>query len=117
MPQPLPHNLALGTAGEQDAARFLQFKKFLIIDINYRTKFGEIDIIAQDKQELVFVEVRTRMSDEVLDPIESINLKKLGHIKLAAYSYLEEKNYSGDYRVDIVTILPKKITHFENVTM
>ena len=70
------HNQDLGRWGEDLALKFLKKKKYNFITKNYRTPFGEIDIICKDKETLVFVEVKTSSTDFYGLPVERVNHNK-----------------------------------------
>ena len=61
-------NLQKGSRGEEEAARYLGQKGYQILERNHRTKFGELDIIASDKETLVFVEVKTKIGEDFGSP-------------------------------------------------
>jgi len=95
--------------GERSALDFLKRRGFRIIDKNYRTKFGEIDIIAQDKKTLCFIEVKTRNIDIQISPKESVDSKKQEKISKSTLSYLKEKNLlKKRARFDVISISIKK---------
>ena len=107
--------------GEELACRFLKRKGFRIIEKNFFTRWGEIDIIAKDKDILVFVEVKTRTSDKFGSPFEAITPRKLRLVKRAAQFYcLLKKIKNKPLRIDAITILFKgelaRVRHFENIT-
>lgn len=80
----------LGRFGEEQAARYLSRLGFMILAINYRTKVGEIDIVAKKNHVLHFVEVKTRSSLTCGRPLEAVTLRKQVHIKRAAQVFLED---------------------------
>ncbi len=95
----------LGKWGEQLAKEHLKGLGYQIIDLNHRTPFGEIDIIAQDGTELVFVEVKTRSSNALGNPEGSVTPKKQQHILESAQYYLADLDPQVDeWRVDVVAI-------------
>lgn len=81
-------HLSLGRRGEELARRFLKKKGYKILETNYRGRLGEIDLIAQDGDCLVFVEVKTRSSMAFGHPLESINPRKQHQLTKAAGEYL-----------------------------
>jgi putative endonuclease len=114
-------NFLKGKTGESIAANFLEKNGFKIIEKNWRfSRLGEIDIIAEHENILVFVEVKTRSSNLFGQPLESVDERKFNKIKKLAEIYLsrlEINNYSG-IRFDLVGILfknPPEITYFKNV--
>ena len=87
------------------AARFLRNKGYLILETNYRCRWGEIDIVAVEEGQIVFVEVRTRKGNEFGTPEESITPRKMRRLAVTAQSYLKEHGQEGlDWRVDLVAI-------------
>lgn len=80
----------LGRFGEEKAAHYLSRLGFMIVAINYRTKLGEIDIVAKKNHVLHFVEVKTRSSLTCGKPLEAVTPKKQIHIKRAAQVFLED---------------------------
>jgi putative endonuclease len=111
----------LGRWGENLAASYLIQKGFLVLERNFRTPYGEIDLIVQRENLLVFVEVKTRASDTFGLPEEAITPKKREHLVATARAYLQEFPAPGlDWRIDVVAIRKIKtdtnpeIIHFEN---
>ena len=96
-----------GKSGEIIASNFLKQKGYKIIATNYKNKIGEIDIIAKDKDTLVFVEVKTRLTRAFGDPFEAINYKKQQKIHKVATLYLiQHKAFEKcDIRFDAVSIV------------
>jgi putative endonuclease len=96
----------IGKKGETVAVRYLKKQGYRIVEQNYRSKVGEIDIIARDKQSLVFVEVKTRSSRSFGSPKWAITPKKQKAISMAALYYLKMTNQNDvDARFDVVSIL------------
>lgn len=92
-----------GDKGEDFAASHLQQKGYKILHRNFRSKFGEIDIIALDGNTLVFVEVKTRWSKAYGYPEESVTSRKIRHlIKAAQYFKLMNPNTPELMRIDVV---------------
>jgi putative endonuclease len=95
----------LGNWGEVLAHRMLQGKGYSILDTNYRCRWGEIDIVAREGDELVFVEVRTRSSSRYGVPEESVTRAKVRRLVATAQYYLQ--NRGGDslsWRIDLVSV-------------
>ncbi len=98
--------LALGFKGEGLACDFLIDNGYKIIKRNYRTKLGQIDIIAKDKDTLCFIEVKTRTSDMAGLPEEAITVIKQKKISKIALIYLKENQLLNKRaRFDVVSIL------------
>lgn len=97
-----------GKKGEQIAQNFLLQKGYTIIETNYNEpRWGEIDIIAIDKDELVFVEVRTKTSKSFGDPLESITSHKIKALQRSIGYYLKTKGkkyQTWPMRIDIVSV-------------
>ena len=113
----------IGKEGENIAANYLTEKGFEIIERNYQYGHGEIDIVARDKDYLVFVEVKTRLNLEYGEPEYAINPKKIKQIKKMVELYLFDKEIEeASCRFDVVAILFKdesnpKINYYENAFM
>lgn len=107
-----------GMKGEQVAADYLEKKGYRILFRNWRYMQKEIDIIAQLKNELIIVEVKTRMAGSLISPLEAVNLKKQRFIIAAANAFIEKFNLNSEVRFDIVTIVYNynnyEIEHIEN---
>jgi len=96
----------LGESGEEAAFEFLKKKGYRILEKNYKTPLGEIDIIAQDKEKLVFVEVKSLSDTSYILPQEMLNKKKQEQIIRVALSYLKVKGLkSADCRFDCVAVV------------
>ncbi len=94
-----------GLLGEQLARDFLKKKGYRILETNFRCRFGEIDIVARQKDCLVFVEVRTKSSLDYGTPEESITPSKIKHLERAVYHYLQcHRNLPEAWRLDLVAI-------------
>lgn len=112
-------NRQTGTSAEDIAAHELQKKGYSVLERNFRNKFGEIDIIAQNKTTLVFVEVKSKIGDDFGTPEEMISPGKLQRIRNMATIYM--KGESIPCRIDVVAIVLDedehvvRLTHYENV--
>ncbi len=96
----------LGKTGETIASNFLKKKGYTIVTRNYRRKFGEIDIIARDRDYLVFIEVKTRTGTSHGHPLEAITFKKQRQISKVAQCYLAENDlYDVAARFDVVSVI------------
>lgn len=96
---------SLGRRGEELAASYLEEKGYLILQRNYRSGAGEMDIVAQDGGCLVFVEVRARSTREYGTPEESITPSKAQRLIEVAQGYLQEQGEAGkEWRIDLVAI-------------
>lgn len=98
-------NLRAGKLGEEAARKLLKNKGYKILARNFRSRFGEIDIVAQDKETLVFVEVKTRWSAKYGVPEEAVTPWKLRRIvKTGEYYKLSHPNTPDLMRVDVVAV-------------
>ncbi|MGD0280092.1 MAG: YraN family protein [Smithella sp.] len=94
-----------GKQGEKIAAAFLKKNGYRIIETNYRCVLGEIDIIAREKGELVFIEVKTRKSGELGYPEEAVGTKKQMKMSQLALWYLQKENKTdAQARFDVVAV-------------
>lgn len=112
-------NKQTGQLGEDFATQALKNKGYEILERNFSNKFGEIDIIAKDKDILVFVEVKAKKGLDFGLPEEMINPYKLGKIKRMAEVYLRGERLPC--RIDVIAIVlsPEnailRLNHYENV--
>ncbi len=113
-------NKETGDRGEELASQMLAEKGFEIIERNYRYGKGEIDIVAKDKDEIVFVEVKSRKNLEFGDPEYALTKNKQAQVRKICAAYLYDKNIEEtDCRIDVVAILFRGkeepiIRHIEN---
>jgi putative endonuclease len=96
----------LGKKGEELALRFLKKNGYRVIEKNYVCKMGEMDIIAKEKDTLVFIEVKTRTSNTFGPPQLAVNPKKQSQMSKVALYFLKEKKLEDvKARFDVVAIL------------
>lgn len=97
----------LGAWGETLAADWLTEQGLQVVARNVRTPYGELDVIARQKDLLIFVEVKTRSNTGYGMPETAITREKQKHLLDAANCYLQEKlpDYAGDWRVDVIAIV------------
>ena len=108
-------NFIKGRKNEAFAEKYLKKKGYKIIEQNYSNHLGEIDLIATEKDILVFVEVKFRQTNEFGLPREAVGIYKQNKIKKTATLYLQQNNlFEKEIRFDVVDILGDKITHIEN---
>lgn len=111
-------NKKVGNAGEDLACRYLEKNGYKILERNkHYSRFCEIDIIAQYKNTIIFVEVKTRKTNSFGTPTEAITKMKYEHIRQGVRYYLQE-NKVKDSRIDVIGITLKpemKIEHLKNV--
>lgn len=106
----------LGAAGERRAERYLADLGYGFVAANYRTRYGEIDLIMRDGPTLVFVEVKTRRTRGQGYPEEAVTWHKLRHTVRAAEAYRQASRLTGPWRIDVVAVTPVGIRHVCNVT-
>ena len=114
----MKHNQKIGKWGEEAVAVYLIERGYEIIARNARTPYGEIDIVAKQADIYIFVEVKTRTSNKMGLPEESVNLRKQTHMLACAEHYAAE-NIIDHWQIDVISVegkvgLEPKITHFEN---
>ncbi len=98
-------NLTLGKTGEQLAIKFLGIKGFKIIETNYVSPLGEIDIIAQNKSILYFIEVKTRSSNDYGTPFDAVDYKKQQRLsRIATYYMMINREYT-EARFGVIGII------------
>jgi len=112
----------LGNKGEEEAGKYVQNKGYKILGKNYCSKFGEIDLIARDKDELIFIEVKARSNDDFGLPEQEFNARKKKRLRRVIQSYLWEKKATDDqWRVDLITVdysqSSPRICHYQNLSL
>ena len=108
-------NKQIGDFGEEFAAAYLAEQNYIILERNYRTPYGELDIIAQEGETMVFVEVKTRSSARCGTGFESITPKKQATLINCAQYYVDQHALTCDLRIDAIEIMldTKKLTHLK----
>lgn len=112
----------LGNRGEKAAAAYLEQKGYAILERQYRTPIGEIDLIARDGETLAFVEVKTRRSARYGAPSAAVGREKQRHIIRSAQWYMMEKQRQGEVppcRFDVIEVYASpsgawNVRHLEN---
>lgn len=112
--------------GEEIACKLLKQKGCRVIETNFRTRFGELDIIASKDNFLIFVEVKLKIGTDFGLPEEMINQTKLLQVRKTAEAYLQQNPSISakflQYRIDAVCIVldenntVKEVRHYENIT-
>lgn len=112
------NNISKGNAGEELAKNYLINKGYNILESNYRNKIGEIDIIAIDKDILVFIEVKTRTSISYGYAFEAVGIRKQNKIINTSLVYIKYRKFHNvQVRYDIIEVYltnPLKINHLDN---
>jgi len=94
-----------GKQGEILAQNYLKKKGYRILETNYRSRYGEIDIVARHKNALVFFEVRTKRSHAFGSPEESITETKASHLRAVAYHYIQTHGKLPEsWRIDFIAV-------------
>ena len=124
--KPLPksnHLQNLGRFGESLASSFLEQEGYIILVTNFKARYGEIDIIAQDHDVLVFIEVKTRIGEKFGKPEEAVVPRKLHEvIKTSQYYCMLHPELPQTLRIDLVAIAltdnkaVKYLKHIKNIT-
>ena len=106
---------ALGAAGERLAAAHLEARGFRLIDRNFRTRYGELDLVAADERYLVFCEVKARLArgprgvPQPLDPLASVDWRKRRRLRSMAREWLAGRDRNGPHppelRFDAIGII------------
>lgn len=111
------HN-ALGKAGEDAAAAYLEAHGYRILHRNWRKNHLELDIVARKDGLLVVVEVKTRSDNRYIEPQEAVNWQKIRRIVVAADAYLKHFGIDDPVRFDILTVVGQpgafRIEHIED---
>ena len=115
-------NRKKGSEGERAAAEFLKKKGYEIVERNWGNKYGEIDLVMEKDEELVFIEVKMKVGERFGTPEEMVNERKLRQVRRIAEMYLTKKGQWGRYkgfRIDVVCIVKKRgeyeVRHYEAV--
>ncbi len=102
MPDP---RRALGQLGEELAVRHLQQRGYVIVERNYRCSYGEVDVVARDRDRLAFVEVRARRGTAFGSPEESVTPQKQQRLVAVAREYLQAHDLIDvDWGIDVVAV-------------
>lgn len=106
----------LGRLGEQTAAEALEAKGYRIVQRNYHCRYGEIDLIAEQGEMVIFVEVKLRKNDRFSLAREAVGQAKRQKLRLAAASWLAEREDERPARFDVVEVYTQdgRIIHIEN---
>ena len=115
------HN-ELGKWGEDQAAAFLQRQGYRIIERDWKSGRRDIDIIATDGNEVVFVEVKTRRNRLFGEPEEAVDYHKLQNLRLAINHYIKYRRIDNDVRFDIISVVgtigqEPEIEHIKDVRL
>lgn len=95
----------IGDKGEKYAEKYLKSHKYKILNKNYNTRFGEIDIIAENKDRIAFVEVKTRHQNSLAMPYEAVDFRKQKRIINAAKIYLSKNETEKFCSFDVCEVI------------
>lgn len=99
-------NKDIGSLGEHLAENYIKNQGYIIIERNFRCKFGEIDIIGKDKEYIAFIEVKARYNDYYGRPSEAVNYYKQKKLyKTAEFYIMKNKLHNHNFRFDVIEIL------------
>lgn len=108
---------SLGIKGEEIAAAYLKNEGYNILKRNYKVPYGEADIIAKDKDTVVFVEVKTRTNKSFGHPFEAVDFRKQERLKRIALFYIKSIKTNFKVRFDVISITSEagehKINHIK----
>lgn len=106
----------LGTSYERKAEEYLQKNGYRILERNFRSRMGEIDIIAKDGEYFCFIEVKYRATGEYGSPLEAVDFRKQNQIRRVAQYYLMRNRLSEwtPCRFDVIGFEGEELTHVEN---
>ena len=100
----MPWRQSIGRRGEDIAAEYLAKKGYTIRVRNFRTRYGEIDLVCRKGSEVIFVEVKTRASDQFGLPEEAVTSQKLRHLRRAAAIFRSRFKIWDPCRIDVITV-------------
>ncbi len=109
----------IGRAGEAEAAEYLKKKKYRVVGMNYACRFGEIDLIAEDRKHVVFVEVKRRRDARFAEAREYVTASKQRRLAMTASLWLAANPTEKQPRFDVIEIYAsdgevRSIQHIEN---
>lgn len=110
----------IGKVGENLAVKYLEQIGYKVVERNFECRQGEIDIIALDKNEIIFIEVKTRTNIKFGSPIEAVNEAKQKHLLKAVEYYLYSRNLENEFvRIDVIEMYlynhKYKINHIKQI--
>jgi len=114
-------NYLKGRVGEKAAEDFIVKKGYQVLERNFRTRFGEIDLIVQKAEVVIFVEVKTKTGDSFGEPWEMVGSRKLEQVRKMGEVWNMKNNWEGQCWIDVVGVWldrdgqVEKVEHWENV--
>ena len=106
---------AKGNIAEERACQFLYERGYFVLEQNFYSRFGEIDIIATKDEVLHFIEVKSGLDYE--KAIQNITPSKLSKIIKTANVYMKKNAFDGDFCIDGLIVTPKEVEMVENITL
>ncbi|HBB03059.1 MAG: hypothetical protein US89_C0001G0024 [Candidatus Peregrinibacteria bacterium GW2011_GWF2_38_29] len=109
--------------GEDIAEKYLISRGYKVLRKNFRKRFGEIDLIAEFRGKIIFIEVKTRKNNIFGEPEDSILKNKIRKIFGTGIAFMRENGLKNAFQIDIVSIklneynMLKRLTHFKNVCL
>lgn len=94
----------IGRIGEEMVAKFLRSRGYIIFARNHHEKYGEIDIVAENRDIMLFVEVKTRKADSIMNPADAVDYEKQHKLINTARVFLKKAHYFGAIRFDIAEV-------------
>ncbi|MCH8568409.1 MAG: YraN family protein [Balneolales bacterium] len=111
MKKQLPDHIKLGKKGEDIAVRWLEEQEIRILERNYHFEKAEVDIIAYNGRQIIFIEVKTRSSNQFAEPEDAVTKEKKASLYKAAGAWLYERKMEGSpIRFDIISVVLPKST-------
>lgn len=110
----------VGAYGEQLAARYLRINKYRILAANFCTRVGEIDIVAEKKNVICFIEVKTRKEGGMFSPADAVDFHKQENVRGSAAAFMNKFKLESKMRFDIIEVILSdndevvSINHIEN---
>ncbi len=106
----------IGAIGERKVCKWYTDRKYKLLSINFKSRFGEIDIIAQDKDTVIFIEVKTRNSNKFMNASDAVDYKKQERIKKTALLYISQNNMEDAFiRFDVAEVYYNNIDYDINI--
>jgi putative endonuclease len=104
-----------GNLAEDKACEFLDENGFMIVERNFYSRFGEIDIIASKDEVLHFIEVKSGLDYE--SAIQNITPQKLSRFIKTTHIYMKKNSLDVDFVIDAIIVTPKRVEMIENITL
>jgi len=108
------HNKQLGKKGERKARWYLRLHGWKILEKNFKSPFGEIDIIARKRDTVAFIEVKTRLTDIFGAPSQAVTRQRQQRYIMGAKYYFANREINCTVRFDIIEIFRGRLNHIEN---